>query len=387
MSDRRKVLFVTGTRADFGKLKPLLRAVDGARELECHVFATGMHTLARYGETVHEIEKAGFRRVETFPNQTDPPAPMDAVLAVTVQGLGEHVRRLRPDLLVVHGDRIEALAGATVGALNGVLTAHVEGGEVSGTVDELIRHAVTKLSHLHFVSNPEAARRLVQLGELPETVFAIGSPEVDVMLSADLPSLDEVRRKYEIPFERYLIFAYHPVTTELDELPAKIGRVVDALQGSSHRFVVIYPNNDPGSEVIFTALSRLDGDPRFRILPSMRFEYYLTLLKNARAVVGNSSSVVREAPVYGVPSVSVGSRQSNRSQAESILEVAEDREALLAALERLPEPFAPALHFGGGGSAAAFLDCLRRPALWSTSPQKQFRDLTSGPRWLAGASP
>jgi UDP-N-acetylglucosamine 2-epimerase (hydrolysing) len=386
MSEPRKILFVSGTRADFGKLKPLLRAVDGADGLSCHVFATGMHTLERYGETVHEIEKAGFRRVVTFANQTDPPAPMDAVLAATVQGLGEHVRSLRPDLLVVHGDRIEALAGATVGALNGILTAHVEGGEISGTVDELIRHAVTKLSHLHFVANAEAARRLVQLGELPETVFAIGSPEVDVMLSADLPTLEEVRAKYEIPFERYLLFIYHPVTSELDELPARIGRVLDALRASDRRFVVIYPNNDPGSEVILAALARLKDDPRFRILPSMRFEHYLTLLKNARAVVGNSSSVVREAPVFGVPSVNVGSRQRNRARGESILEVDEDRDALRSALDRLPQPFAPALHFGAGGSAAAFLDCLRRPELWSTSRQKQFRDLTTGPRWLAGTA-
>ncbi|MFP3939044.1 MAG: UDP-N-acetylglucosamine 2-epimerase [Acidobacteriota bacterium] len=387
MTGARKILFVTGTRADFGKLKPLLRAVDGARDFECHVFATGMHTLPRYGETVHEIEKAGFRHVETFPNQPGGPRPRDAVLAATVQGLGEHVRGLGPDLLVVHGDRLEALAGATVGAFNGVLTAHVEGGELSGTVDEIIRHAVTKLSHLHFVSNGEAARRLVQLGELPETVFVIGSPEVDVMLSDELPTLDEVQAKYEIPFERYLLFTYHPVTTEPDELPERIDQVLGALQDSGRNFVVIYPNNDPGSEAILDALEGLEGHPRFRILPSMRFEHYLTLLKNARAAVGNSSSVVREAPVYGVPAVNLGSRQRNRCHSESILDVQETREALLAALERLPEPFAPSLQFGRGRSAEAFIECIRRPTLWSTSPQKQFRDLEDVPRGYAGTTP
>ena len=383
---RRRVLFVTGTRADFGKLKPLLGAVQGAPELDCHVFATGMHTLARYGLTVHEIEKAGFGNVVTHRNQTeDGHEPMDAVLAATVAGLGRHLRALGPDLLVVHGDRIEALAGATVGALNNVLTAHVEGGEISGTVDELIRHAVTKLSHLHFVANPLAARRLVQLGELPESVFVIGSPEVDVMLSPALPPLDEVRRKYEIRFPRYLIFAYHPVTTELPGLPERIAGIVAALEESGHDFVVIYPNNDPGSGAILEALRPLESHPRFRVLPSMRFEYFLTLLKHARAVVGNSSSGVREAPVYGVPTIDLGSRQRNRQELASIRPVAEERGALAAALADLPGRFPPALHFGGGGSGDAFLACLRRPELWATAPQKQFRDLDSGPTWRADA--
>jgi UDP-N-acetylglucosamine 2-epimerase (hydrolysing) len=382
----RKVLFVTGTRADFGKLKPLLAAVRGAPELDCHVFATGMHTLARYGMTVHEIEKAGFENVVIHHNQTEEGhEPMDAVLAATIEGLGRHLRELGPDLLVVHGDRVEALAGATVGALNNVLTAHVEGGEVSGTVDELIRHAVTKLSHLHFVANPLAARRLVQLGELPESVFVIGSPEVDVMLGPALPALEEVRRKYEIRFLRYVIFAYHPVTTELAGLRDRIAGIVAALEESGHEFVVIYPNNDPGSEAVLAALRALEGHPRFRLLPSMRFEYFLTLLKHARAVVGNSSSGVREAPVYGVPTIDLGTRQRNRHELASIRRVPEEGAALAAALAELPGRFAPALPFGAGGSGDGFLACLRRPELWATSAQKQFRDLDAGPSWRADA--
>ena len=178
----RHILFLTGTRADFGKLKPLIEATSRTPGLKTSIFATGMHMLARYGATVHEIRKAGFRNIFTYINQDGSRATqMDLVLATTVQGIAHYVRENPPDLLVVHGDRIETLAGAIVGALNNILVAHIEGGELSGTIDELIRHAVTKLSHLHFVANRVARNRLLQMGERSESVFTIGSPDVDVM--------------------------------------------------------------------------------------------------------------------------------------------------------------------------------------------------------------
>jgi len=142
------------------------------------------------------------------------------------------VRENRPDLIVVHGDRVETLAGATVGALNNILVAHIEGGERSGTVDELLRHSVSKLSHLHFVAHEEARTRLRQMGELPESIFVIGSPDIDVMLADRLPPLEEVCRHYAVPFRDYAIFIYHPVTTELASLRRNIANTVGALRAS-----------------------------------------------------------------------------------------------------------------------------------------------------------
>src|SRR5437660_5551458 len=264
----RRILFITGTRADFGKLKPLIREVAARSDFEYWIFATGMHMLSRYGSTLGEIYLGGFEHVYPYVNQdATVNTQMDLVTANTVQGLGHFVREFPPDLIVVHGDRVETLAGAIVGALSNTLVAHIEGGEVSGTVDELFRHAVTKLSHLHFVANEDAKARLMQMGEKSESVFVIGSPDIDVMLSDELPALEEVRQRYEIPFAEYGIMLYHPVTTEVAGLREKARQVVAAVRRSGRNFVVLYPNNDTGSDVIFEAIRGLENQPQFRILP------------------------------------------------------------------------------------------------------------------------
>jgi UDP-N-acetylglucosamine 2-epimerase (hydrolysing) len=166
MSDKSvyKVTFVTATRADFGKLKPLMQKLQDDERFEVRLFVTGMHMLSRYGSTWNEVQETGFGNLYKFINQNSSDS-MDHVLAKTVSGLADYVMEIAPDMLVIHGDRVEALAGAAVGAFNNILTSHIEGGEVSGTVDELIRHAVTKLSHVHFVANDIAKQRLLQLGE------------------------------------------------------------------------------------------------------------------------------------------------------------------------------------------------------------------------------
>lgn len=373
---KRRVLFLTGTRADFGKMKPLIDAVDQSGDFEAHVFITGMHMLARYGATAGEVQEAGYRNIFTYFNQIDSPStPLEQILANTIQGLSHYVYEHCPDLLVIHGDRVEALAGAITGLFKHVLVAHIEGGELSGTMDEIFRHAISKFAHVHFVANGEARKRLIQMGELKETIFSIGSPDIDVMLSGSLPSLDEVRCRYGISFSKYAIFSYHPVTSELDALPSKIEAVLRGLLESNLNYVVIYPNNDPGSDIILEAISELKDYERFRVLPSMRFEYFLTLLKHAVALVGNSSAGVREAPVYGVPTVNIGSRQLNRYNCKSITNVEEDIDAIVHALRTLPKTTTPSLHFGKGNSAKFFLNHLRDSAFWCIKHQKQFQDL------------
>lgn len=372
---RKKVLFVSGTRADFGKIKPLIQQVKDSGDFEYQIFVTGMHMLAVYGMTVYEIQKAGFDNIYSFINQDSAiTSQMDLVLATTVQGLAYYVREYKPDLLVVHGDRVESLAGAIVGSLNNILVAHIEGGERSGTIDELIRHAITKLSHIHFVSNNEARNRLVQMGEVPSSVFAIGSPDIDVMLSDHLPEIGAVKEKYNIPYREYGIFIYHPVTTEIEELAAHIREVVDALIESKMNYVVVYPNNDIGADIILHELKRLEGRPEFRMIPSMRFEHFLTLLRNAKAILGNSSAGIREAPVYGVPTINIGTRQMNRYEYESIVNVGYSRGGILESLKNLPHSVKPSLHFGKGESAKLFLKELRNDSLWKTPRQKQFVD-------------
>jgi UDP-N-acetylglucosamine 2-epimerase (hydrolysing) len=386
----RNILFLTGTRADFGKIKALIRCVDGSPSFESSLFVTGMHTLSRYGYTVDEVYKSlddhrlsqGFRSVYTFMNQVHGES-MELILANTINGLSPYVHEFAPDMIVVHGDRVEALAGAIVGALCNIRVAHIEGGEISGTIDELIRHAVTKMAHIHFVANDEAASRLKQLGESDKSVFVIGSPDIDLMLSPDLPAIEEVRSHYGISFDEYGIVLFHPVTTDLAGTAAAADALVSALLASSHNYVVIHPNNDKGCDLVFSAYDRLKDNARFIQFPSMRIEYFLALLKSGQFIIGNSSAGIREAPVYGVYSINIAGRQRNRFSHESIIDVDGSEDSIRGAIESISQrpQCEPSYHFGRGDSASLFLSALEDPALWNVPRQKQFVDMTheSGP--------
>lgn len=375
MSEVKRILFLTGTRADFGKLKALMLALQADPNFELHIFVTGMHMLAKYGYTCEEVERVGFSNIYKYINQNANDG-MDQVLAKTVNGLSDYIREIQPDLLIVHGDRVEALAGATVGALNNILTAHIEGGEVSGTVDELIRHAVTKMSHIHFVANQAAQRRLIQLGEHEKVIHVIGSPDVDVMNSSSLPSLDEVRRHYQIGFSEYAVLAFHPVTTEVTKLREQTRTMLDALERSERNYVVIYPNNDLGAEIILEEYERIALNPRFKIFPSMRFEYFLSLLKHAEFMIGNSSAGVREAPHFGVPAVNLGSRQHNRVMSLLVVNTALTPDGIDAAIKNaVALPREAVCLFGDGDSARHFLEIVSEESFWSHSKQKHFIDL------------
>lgn len=381
----RKILFLTGTRADFGKLKPLIQSVDASEAFDVAIFITGMHTLSRYGYTLDEVYRAlpehrlrdGTRSVYVYHNQVLG-EPMERVLASTIEGLSRYLTEFRPDLIVVHGDRVEALAGAIVGALRNILVAHVEGGEVSGTVDELIRHAVTKMSHIHFVANEEASRRLLQLGERLETIHVIGSPDVDLMMSSSLPDIVEVKRYYDIPFADYGVIIFHPVTTDLADTERSAQAIAEAVLESGREHVVIYPNNDEGCELIFGAWRKLEGDRRIKLLPSMRVEYFLVLLREARYLLGNSSAGIRECPVFGVPAINVSTRQNGRSNSPCIVNVKGERKQILRAMDASwnnKTRHAPDLGFGAGNSAELFLKAMNRERFWQVSTQKLFNDI------------
>ncbi len=370
----RKIVFLTGTRADFGKIKALIQGVENHADFEPFIFVTGMHLLKEYGYTLIEVERCGFENIYTFPNHTDE-ATMDLTLAKTINGFSSYIKLIQPDLIVVHGDRVEALAGAIVGSLNNILVAHIEGGELSGTIDELIRHSISKLSHIHYTSNNEAKKRLIQMGELEQSIFTIGSPDVDIMFSDNLPDLDEVKRYYQIEYDAYAVAMFHPVTTEIDTIESKAIDFIEALIKSDKNFVVIYPNNDLGSKYILKAYMKLRDNPRFKVFPSIRFEYFLTLLKESDFIIGNSSAGVREAPYYGIPTINIGNRQLNRASSTEIINVSYEKSAILGAFDNLPNPSQNSTTtFGKGNSAQLFLDSLESSTFWSINHQKQFKD-------------
>lgn len=372
----KKILFLTGTRADFGKIKSLIQILENHPDFEVFVFVTGMHLQKEYGYTLLEIERCRFTNVHTFANHTHE-TTMDLTLAKTIEGLSMYVKECKPDMIVIHGDRVEALAGAIVGSLNNILVSHIEGGEVSGTIDELIRHSTSKMSHVHFVSNQQAKKRLMQMGELSESVFTIGSPDVDIMFSDDLPNLETVKKYYEIEFDTYAVVMFHPVTTEAKFMQQYADDFVAALLEDYHNYVVIFPNNDLGSQTILNAYERLKGNPRFRVFPSLRFEYFLTLLKKAQFIIGNSSAGIREAPYYGLPIINIGTRQQNRALHADILNVDYDKKSVLKALKNIDvHKVSPSGNdFGKGNSAELFLQSLKKNDIWQLNHQKQFRDI------------
>jgi UDP-N-acetylglucosamine 2-epimerase (hydrolysing) len=369
----RHLLFLTGTRADFGKLEPLAAAARDAGH-KISFFITGMHMLDRYGLTRLEVQRMPGVQTHAYVNQR-PGDPQDAVLAKTVTGFSDYLAEHRPDLVVIHGDRVEALAGALVTAMNYLRSAHVEGGEVSGTIDEVFRHCNTKLCTHHFVSSDAAARRVMALGEPAANIHVIGSPELDFHDRSSGVTLDQVRDRYGIPFADYGIVTFHPVTSEQASMGAQAQALFDTLQASGRNFVVIAPNNDPGSDAIFAVLDRLPTK-RFRVLPSMRFAHFSELMKNAACMIGNSSAGVREAPFLGLPSLDIGTRQSNRSDAASVTACeAFDTETITGFLTRdWGNRHSRDAGFGQGSAAGRFVQVLADPTFWERPLQKAFQD-------------
>jgi len=369
----RHLLFVTGTRADFGKQKPMM--LEACKNHQISIFVTGMHLLSKYGSTWNEVKDFGVGEVYPFVNQNSQDN-MAAILSKTLQGLTDFILEKKPNLLIVHGDRVEALSGALAGLLTNTPVAHIEGGEVSGTVDEMIRHSISKLASVHFVANQEAVEVLLQMGERENRIFQIGSPDVDIMLSPDLPNLEVVQKKYNIGFQKYAIAIFHPVVTEIDEISHQCREFFDSLIDSNLNYVVIEPNNDPGSDIIRKHISRLQNIERFRIFPSMRFEFFLSLLKNSLFIVGNSSAGVREAPYYGVPCVDVGTRQLGRYISPSTFKCPVEKKAISSAIEIcLKTARIPTKPFGSIGSANRFVEVLSDESFWLIGTQKSFEKL------------
>ena len=376
MNRRRKIVFITGTRADYGKIKPLMLALNNSPEYEVFVFVCGMHLYKIFGATYQEVQKDNYENIYIAYGclQTQNTSVNMGSMITNFSG---YIENIKPDMIIIHGDRIEALSGAIVGAVSNIPVGHIEGGELSGTVDESIRHAISKLAHIHFVCNDEARSRLLQMGEEPKRIYVIGSPDIDIMLSDTLPLMNEVKERYEIGFDRYGILMYHPVTTEYDIIGDHVRTVVDSVIESGKNYVVVYPNNDLGSEIILNEYKRLHYNERFRVIPSMRFEHFLTLLKNAEFILGNSSAGIRESGVYGVPAIDVGSRQNARySPANSVhvQHVSEDKAEIIKAINNLAKYRKKSMIFGAGNSIYKFMNLLKQPNFWDIDIQKHFVD-------------
>ena len=371
--NNKKLLFVSGTRADFGKLQPLAsEAVKNGFKVT--FFITGMHMLSKYGLTKEEIRS--YKEFDTieFLNQREGD-PQDIILSKTILGFSDYINEINPDLVVIHGDRLEALASSIVCATNYYLSVHIEGGEVSGTIDELFRHCNTKLCSLHMVSSEQAKKRVIQLGEPEKNIFVLGSPELDIHSNKSGVNIDVVKKRYDINFEEYGICIFHPVTSEIETIDEQAKSLFAALENANKNFVLILPNNDPGNKKIKLRIQKLNKS-KFKVLPSMRFNYFSELIKNCSIFVGNSSAGVRELPFLGICSVDIGTRQTRRSNADSIFSVNPyDKKKIIEIINKnWNKRFPKSLDFGKGNAAKKFIQILLKEDIWNNPFQKNFRD-------------
>lgn len=371
----KKLIFITGTRADFGKLKPLIKSCSNVKKFDVHIFITGMHNDPKYGNTFLEVQQLSNVTFHRFINSTSE-SSMDLTLAKTVYGFSDIVTTIKPDMIIVHGDRLEPLAGAIVGSFRNILVSHIEGGELSGTIDELIRHSISKLSHLHFASNLKAKKRLIQMGESPESVYVIGSPDIDLMFSDELPSFEKAKIKYDVFFKEYAICLFHPVTTEIKLIRDQVEILKKCILSSKKNYIIIYPNNDLGSQSIIDCYNTINSK-KVKIIPSIRFEYFLVFLKNAEFIIGNSSAGIREAPYYSLPTINLGSRQQNRDINNQIYNLDFKLDEILLKIKKVKKNIKnkSEYNFGEGKSSEKFLKILEDDNLWKTNTQKQFREI------------
>ena len=372
---KKKILFVTSTRADYGKIKSIILRIQNDKKFVSKVFVTGMHNMKIYGSTVGELIYDKIKGIYFHKNQNKF-TKMDEILMNTIRGFSPILKKFKPDLVVIHGDRIEPLACALSSLLNNFLVAHIEGGEVSGTVDEMLRHAISKISQIHLVSNQIAKKRLIQMGENKKNIFIVGSPDVDVILSDNLPSLKKVRKRYEIKFNKFAIAILHPVTTNIKNLERESKIFFKTLFETNINYIVIFPNNDHGSKIILNELLRYKNYKKFKIFPSIRFEYYLTLLKNSDFIIGNSSSGIMEAPYYGVSTINIGDRQKNRLKSTLIKNINFSEIKIKKSIKFVKNRKITKRHFfGKGKSAKKILTLFKTNKIWKISNQKNFIDI------------
>jgi GDP/UDP-N,N'-diacetylbacillosamine 2-epimerase (hydrolysing) len=391
---KRKVCVVTGTRADYGLLRWVMEDLRTAPSLQLQVVATGMHLAARFGQTSKDIEADGFvidRRVEMLLD-SDTPAGVAKSMGMAMIGFADALQDLTPDLVLVLGDRFEAVCAALAATVARIPIAHIHGGELTqGAMDDAFRHAITKMAQLHFVAAPAYRDRVLQMGEAPAAVHLVGGLGVDAIRRVRLLTRAELEQSLGFTLlATNLLVTFHPATLDSQPATEQFGALLEALSRLENtRLILTLPNVDPqGRALIDMAETFGRSHPQARVFASLGQQRYLSCLSHVDAVVGNSSSGLLEAPSLGTATVNIGSRQQGRLRAASVIDCEPALEPILAALQRAlsPEFRDQARQAGnpyGDGLAAQRIVAVLADPLLQPSLSKGFVDLdlqTARPR-------
>jgi GDP/UDP-N,N'-diacetylbacillosamine 2-epimerase (hydrolysing) len=333
----RKIAVVTGTRAEYGIFKSVLREIEANPELNLSLIVIGMHLSAEFGYTVKEIEEDGFKidaKIDVLHSEDTGAAMSKSIGRCMVKTAGA-LEKIKPDVLLILGDRSEMLAGAVSATYMGIPIAHIHGGDISGNVDEPVRHAITKLAHIHFAATKESADRIIQMGEEPWRVHVVGAPGLDLILNEKMPEPREIARKYGLDLSKpILLVVQHSVITEVDDAPNQIRETLETIVEMGYQTILIYPNADAGGRRMIGVIREYEKYPFIKTFRSVLHKEYLSLMKLASVMVGNSSSGIIEAPSFRLPVVNIGTRQKGRQRAENVIDVNYDKEEIKMAIQK-----------------------------------------------------
>ncbi|MFB6373216.1 MAG: UDP-N-acetylglucosamine 2-epimerase [Bradymonadaceae bacterium] len=360
---------VTTSRADWGHLRPVVREVSRSDRLTLRIYASGMHLSPEYGETVTMIERDGFEvdtRIEMLLS-SDTPEGVAKSVGLGTSGFAQEFGRDAPDLLMVLGDRYEILAAVTAALAARIPVAHIHGGELSqGAIDDSVRHAVTKMSHLHFVSTDEYRRRVCQLGELPERVHVSGAPGLDNVEDVEVMSFERLEETIGEPLgEGFLLVTYHPVTRTPELTMGEVEALLEVLADTDRTKLFTQPNADSGGREVLEAVRAFVGSrDDAMMVDNLGTRAYFSAMSHAAAMIGNSSSGIIEAASFGLPVVNIGRRQEGRVRGENVVDVGSEASSIRRGLDEATEPgFRDQLEgsdnpYGDGKSAKRIVDVL-----------------------------
>lgn len=381
----RTIGVVTVSRSDYGIYLPVLRKIQSDPALQLHLIAAGMHLLEKYGLTVEEIKKDGFPIAKTvsFPLKEDTPEGIAQASGGAVQAFAQHYAGFRPDVLLVLGDRFEMHAAALAALPFKIPVAHIHGGELTlGAIDNACRHSITMLSHLHFVATEEYQRRVLQLGEESWRIHCVGAPALDRLEGFEPLNLGALASRFDLSLqEAPILVTYHPVTLEYEKTEWQVGQLLQALSMFDTPIVFTGTNADTKNTVIWDKMkSFVTSHPKTHLVLNFGPDYYFSMLKNSRLMVGNSSSGLIEAPSFELPVVNIGSRQDGRLRAENVIDVGYSKEEIVRGMKSALSPeFRKSLKgmknpYGDGKASQRILSCLKEVPLDQKLILKRFVD-------------
>ena len=380
----KKITIVTATRAEYGILHPLITRLLACDQWETQVVVTGTHLEEEFGYTCHEIERDGVPIYRKIPitEKDDNAYAVSRTMANALCGFGAYFKEEKPDLLILLGDRTEMLAIASAAMNERIPIAHLHGGELTqGAVDDCVRHALTKMSYLHFASTEAYRNRIIQLGEDPARVFNVGALGVENILREQLLSRQELKTVVDFPVDRpYAVVTFHPVTLEKATAEQQVRELLVAMrQREDLFFLITKANSDAGGRRINELLeAETKKCPNMKLVASLGMKRYLSAVKYAKFVLGNSSSGIIEAPALQVPTVNIGDRQQGRIQAKSIVNCQPERTSILTAIDRALDMQGLVFNnpYGDGRASEKIVEILKKyMSLEHIDLKKKFYDL------------